>query len=525
MGILDAPSIGKRAADLTYGPRQLFGNLPGPICAGRAARPTAFSALTGVTFQRVYQLYTDAASVRLVFANLAQPGSANATPEASAGPFTLKVGVIWDYNNGSGGTLVPVTFGGARSVTANQWQVLISDPIDVSYTQRTGSFFVVRSYVTQSGTNLPITNTPWGTNTGNESGWYEGYISGDFTDTAGNSWVGNTNDGSSQYGPTAVCGWGTDGKNRSVMISGDSIAAGTGYQIGSGAFGFVSYALHQAKIGAVNLAHSGETGQIVNTYGNYAHRLGLVAGGCKYAIDQYGQNDIFANARTTAQVKADLLAHWEYLARRGMTVYRTTMTPDTNSTDTWQTVSGQTSVNAGSEAVRQQINQWLRAPASAGAGNSAMFDAGGNLAGIFDTGAQVEVNANGSAITINPATGAISNGSGGFWCVDTTSYATGTTTATANNRLTDTSKSFTTNQWKDYSMVITGDAATPASVGQLRVIAVSAPTTLTTDTLFTTTPSVGATYKIVKTFVTDGIHPTTFGHQRMAAAIDTSKLA
>jgi hypothetical protein len=46
----------------------------------------------------------------------------------------------------------------------------------------------------------------------------------------------------------------------------------------------------------------------------------------------------------------------------------------------------------------------------------------------------------------------------------------------------------------------------------------------TSDTAWTTTPSVGASYSIVKTYTSDGTHPSTLGHLRAAAKIDTAKL-
>jgi lysophospholipase L1-like esterase len=479
-------------------------------------RPNGWSALTDVTFQRIYRLYEDTTQIRLVFANWANQGP---FPEYSYGQFTIKVGVVWDYSNGAGtGVAVPVTFSGVRSVTLEQHQVIVSDPIDVSYSTLAGSYFVVRSYVTQSGTNLPIHNAERQT----PNSWNEGYLSGDYADSAANSYGGAT--AGVNFGPIAICGDTASGRNRSVFMTGDSILAGTGWEnLRPGATGFGAYALQQAQVPGLSVACSGEALATMMTYDLAKRRMSL-SHGCKYALCQYGANDIGASV-TTAALKANLLLYWGYLTRRGMSVWQTTIIPRNSSTDWFQTVGNQTMFGgAGQETVRQQINQWLRAPASAGAGNSARADAGTNLAGVFDVAAQLEVNANGTLTTINSTTGAISNGAGGYTYCEATAYVTSTATSIPNaQKLADTTQTWTTNQWIGYAMVITADAGTPAAVGQVRIIAANTVDTLTSDTAWSTTPSATASYKIVKVFTTDGVHPSGFGHIRMASAIDTAQ--
>lgn len=519
---MDVVTLGAAKADAKrkYANRQLPGSLPAPVCAGRAAHPNAYSALTAQTFQRIYQFYTDATQIRLVYANLAIPGSGNTTPEGSAGPITVKASVIWDWVHPAG-TMVPVTFGGQSSVTIAAFGIAISDPIDVSFTQASGSYFPVRTYVTQAGTYLPLSGPPLTMN-----GWNEGYNAGDLTLTA-NSWNGATNDLVSGYGPTAVIGWGPLRTNKTTLITGDSIPSGTGWPTSTGSYGFIAWALHQAQIGAINLAHSSEQFKVVNTYTNSKARLNLANGSCSNAICEYGINDIFATSDPIATVKANALLWWGYLKKRGMWVAQTTLGPNMQSTDGFQTVANQSILGTSTQqTIRQQFNQWLRAPIPAGVGNSALLDAAGNLDYVFDAGSQVEVNADGSLITINTSTGAISNGSGGYWYTEATSYATGTvTTIPSSQKLQDTSKTWTVNQWQEYAVVITADTTTPASVGQVRIISANTVDTLTSDSAWTTTPSTVATYKLIKVFSFDGTHPSAVGHKRMAAAIDTSKLS
>ena len=65
------------------------------------------------------------------------------------------------------------------------------------------------------------------------------------------------------------------------------------------------------------------------------------------------------------------------------------------------------------EYERRQYNSWLRAPKSAGAGNSALYDSP-DLYSVFDAAAAIEVNS-ANTLTLN----------GGFWITTGTSnYAT-----------------------------------------------------------------------------------------------------
>jgi hypothetical protein len=516
MGILDTPAYSRAQSDAKRSGRTLFGQYPAPICAGRVFRASSASSITAETFQRVYRLLNDASQVRLVFVNMLPQGSPQ---ENSYGSYTLKASVIWDYVPGSsGGILVPVTFNGASTVTVGTYQVMVSDPIDVSYATVSGSYFVVRSYVTSAGAFLPVAaNDPSTVNS-----WNEGHKAGDFTAAIDSFSSANADLG---FGPTAIVGWPTSGRNNGTFLTGDSIMAGTGWLFGQTlGQGFGPYALLQGAVPGINYSRSSEKVQDIVNYGLSKYRMNI-AQGCKYAVSNYGTNDIGA-ARTFAQVSADLVNYWKYMARRGLSVYQTTILPRNTTTNGWQTVAAQAFYGGGTqEGYRQQLNTWLRAPASAGAGNSALVDAAGALTGIFDVTLGFEANADGSAITINAATGAISNGAGGYHLTDTTSYSSGTVTSIpAASKLDDSTKAWTSAQWRGYSVVIVTDTTTPAAVGQCIQIATNSAAELNLNANWTTTPSTAATYRIMKILTTDGIHPTLPGHQQMAANVDTTKL-
>lgn len=109
---------------------------------------------------------------------------------------------------------------------------------------------------------------------------------------------------------------------------------------------------------------------------------------CDAVVMNYGTNDLQNNTSTVAQLKGWLITLWQRYANYGIIVAQQTIVPRV--TGTFTTVQGQTPMSA--EANRLIINAWLRAPVSAGAGQSAMFDAGGALTAILDTASYVETN-------------------------------------------------------------------------------------------------------------------------------------
>lgn len=500
------------------------GMLPAPIVAGRVFRPGSFVNLSGYTWQRIYRMYVNTTQVRFVYQNW---GCIGATPgnENSAGPFTLQAAAIFGW--GATPVAIPITFSGVQSITVGQYQTVVSDPVELPSNIVTGSYFLVRSYTTVGGTYLPVGIDPAFPNSALINGWGEGYITGAGLDTTTSfDVIARLPSGKFSFGPVAVIGWPTSGKPTTVVAqSGDSVVGGTDWSSNEGpGLSFTNYALDNASIPSFNLGRSGENASDVIIVSNYFRRFGLVRG-CTKVIDEYGTNDI-AGGATAATVKASLLQHWNNLAARGVTaIYRTTITPRNTSSNGWSTLAGQTLQSF--ESVRQTINQWLRAPASAGAGNSARFDSGGLVAAIFDTAALIEVNSDGSVPTISPTTGALVGGTGGYWFVDTTAYDSGTLTSSTTGTLTDTTKTWTitpAHQYLGSMVVITADATTPSSVGSFGFIAGGTANSLTLGLNWGVQPSAGASYKIYHGVVDDGTHPNKRGHIRIAAAIDTTKL-
>lgn len=507
---MDAVTLGMAKADAAKKRKGLteFGRLTAPIVAGRPFRPTAFANLTGNTFRRVYVLREDATKIRLVYTNLCMTAAA----EGSLGTYTIVQAGVWF--EGAANLFVGVTFNGAASIDVLPFQTVVSDPLPVSFGTVVGSSFAVDTYVTHgAGTYLPRDANGYSVIDGKAEGYGTGNL------VANNSNFANLPGHDASFGPSAIIGWGSNG-HRTTAILGDSIAFGSGYSVGAGGSSFLMDALDTAGVGGLNLALAGETLTLASTFLKSRNRI-QAAQGCANIISEYGINDLTGGA-SVATMKARYLTWWALLAARFPGVFQTTIAPHTSSSDNWRTVSGQTI--AAEESARQAINQWLRAPASAGAGNSALVDAAGTLDGVFDTALPVEVNADGSAITITPSTGAIANGAGGRFGVDSTVYLTGTPTGVGAQSITDSTKTWTTNQWAGYYVHITADPTTPAAVGQVRSISISEPTILRLDSAWATNPSTAATYSLRKLPTLDGLHPSTWAHRAMAGGVNPTKL-
>lgn len=303
-----------------------------------------------------------------------------------------------------------------------------------------------------------------------------------------------------------------------IAIFGDSIINGTGWTAPDlRGRGFATIGLN-GGFPYLNLSCGGETAASFSTLNHSACRLAL-AESCKYGIYAYGTNDLATS--TAAQIKSYILTATRRIIATGVKkVFVCPILPRSGSTNGWQDYVNQTA--SAYEAIRLPVNQYLRAPASAGAGNSLLYDLGSlsTNCGLFDTGALIERNSDGSLITINPATGAISNGSGGYWTVfGTTQYDTnaGTISGTTST-IVDSAKSWTTNQWCGYMVAVTTSSVTTyAEIGS------NTATTLTINGTIPA-PNSGSTYYLYKSPTMDGIHPTDFGHLLISPAIAVGQL-
>lgn len=393
-------------------------------------------------------------------------------------------------------------------------QVVVNAVVSVTKDQVVTIANAPPSYIVSVPANCPIYDTPY---------FDDGYRQGlDLThDTNGFSYLNGTNVIYAAVGVLSVYGR-TVVVRPGVAACGDSIVNGTGDSRTSKNYrGFVSRALDD-QWPCVNVSVGGETAASFAKILKSSIRMAL-AQGCKYSVCDYGTNDL---GGTLANLKANTLAIAQAFVAAGITHTQTTLLPKAASTDGWQTYVNQINPLGGaSETVRQAFNQWLRAPASAGAGASFLADLGTATAAfvhIDDTGLAVERNPDGSAITIDPATGAISNGTGGLWLVyGTTQYATkvGTTSGTINT-LTDSGQTtWTKNQWQGYMAAVTTAGVTTYT----NIVSNTTTGQVTFGSNLNTSPTSTTTYYFFKGPTIDGTHPTDFIHALMALQINTSR--
>lgn len=117
---------------------------------------------------------------------------------------------------------------------------------------------------------------------------------------------------------------------------------------------------------------------------------------------------------------------------------------------------------------------------------------------------------------------------GGWWTpAPEAALVTGTSSGSnTTSNFNDTSKSWTTNQYRGYVVRILTDTTTPAAAGQQLVIDGNSATQLNfAGSAWGTAPSSAATYQIFDPRTIDGTHPTTRGHMDLAAAVPVSEIS
>lgn len=257
------------------------------------------------------------------------------------------------------GTIYRLLFNGTDTVTIKPGARVTSDSLGVEVTA--GTDIYVRTFITSSN---------WYGNTANFAG--DGTDGGWTTTTdltaPGSAAVGNSTHW--QFGPMLITGIPASNKSIAVAIIGDSLSTGTGENAtgmaassGWGSSntvggGFIMRALTNASIAHVSIGHGGERAYLFTDFVNRFRRTTYIDG-CTHLICEAGVNDVFGG-RTLAQIQSSLLSIWNLSNQRGLRTWQTTITPNTTSTDSWATVGNQTTVNAGRETTRVQLNTWIR---------------------------------------------------------------------------------------------------------------------------------------------------------------------
>jgi hypothetical protein len=441
--------------------------------------------------------------LRLVYGNWVTNAGNGDTDASNGGAIPIRAAVEYPA-----GTITPVFFTGQRDGNLGNGATLTTDPVGVNIPPNTQ--FWVRTYLNvPSGYKWPqVVNS-----SGNTLG--EGFAAGDLT-AAGSASIARSD--SYLFAPIAILG--RSSATRAVALVGDSIMAGQGdvndMSIVNGTAGFGSRALTSAGITWASIALPGEKADtFINAPTGSIRRLPIISN-CTSAVCDYGANDLQpGSSQPYATLTANLVLLWRALAVRGMRVWQTTITPNTNSTDNWATVANQTVDTYRSNPIRVQLNDWIRAgapldptaltPVAVGTSGALLAGQSGHwLTGYFDTADAVETSRNSG---IWKATGrAVTDGA------ITTGTAT-LTSATAAFASGDVGKSV----FVKGAGASAGDLATTISSvtnATTAVLAANAGTTVS-----------GATVGIgTNGYTVDGTHPSPSGHAAMATAIDVTKL-
>lgn len=344
MGILDAPA----ASPVQLARAQRRHLVPvATKChpPADASTSTSTGGVLGGTAKLAHVATHTFFGVRLVFVNW--KASTSNTEADGANDITVKAAV-----EPVGSLVIPVTFNGNRTVTISPGGTAISDPVGIDIVK--GATFYTRTFVSVTAGTFPINNIP--TASTGEGNNYANPAGADLT-TPGSASLTGVGTNQYVYGPAAILGIVTDPGKPVIGILGDSIFNGTGDS------SYANGGLAQRALGNnysfQKVAFPGEalTGWIGNSGSTRVRRMGLLAlVGCTHIVTDYTVNSL-----ATTTIQQDAVTAWQTMTRVTASVYATTLTPQTTSTDSWATVANQTvQYPTDREPRRVAYNGWLR---------------------------------------------------------------------------------------------------------------------------------------------------------------------
>lgn len=320
------------------------------IVGRRTALPITFksSATEIATYcrQRIFGLTESGfRDFRFCFANFDVAVGAQETKPAE--DFTLSAAFepLW------GGTaLIPIMFRGSENVVVPAGGIVWSDPVGevIPKQQDTG----VRSFIRNAGGLLPY-------GLAGQASLGEGktvYTTVPATPLYG---AAPTAANGRLYGPCSVSGLFTDTYVPTMLLTGDSIAEGTGPQSGSvqadGFLGLLEKAYGPTGRPYVSQVRSGDRNRLRNL-SHIRRDMAVNEFGYDRCLSNLGINDINLNA-SLAQIQAEMLTFWAARAARGARVWQTTITPYNT------TFNSGVIPDATREGYRVSTNDWIRAGA------------------------------------------------------------------------------------------------------------------------------------------------------------------
>jgi len=287
-----------------------------------------------MTTSRRHILPNAASDLQLVFGNLGPDKLGDETP----GPNPIIITAEVEYPHGIAHN---VLFRGERTVEIEGGTLVTSDPLNVLIPD--GAECHVR-------TNVAVTSPPykWPLNAqilAEFGDWIEFGTAENrmFAPPPMPRWHAFYG-----YGPFNILGRMQE-PHVSVVILGDSVVASD--------LGFVTRALN-GKIPWFNCSMAGNS--LARFLRASNTRVALIDGHFTHVICSLGIADI--RHSDEANIRKHFGQVWELLSGRGLKVFQTTITPDTTSSDRWQTEAGQTPRQSEflPGGVYQRINEWIR---------------------------------------------------------------------------------------------------------------------------------------------------------------------
>jgi hypothetical protein len=231
----------------------------------------------------------------------------------------------------------------------------------------------------------------------------------------------------------------------------------------------------------------------------------------------YTINDI--QTSSVAKMKSDLIKGWTAHRLKDQTVVQLIPFPRVTSTDGFQTTANQTPLSTPDavdatyntpEKRRVAVAAWMRAPASAGLGNSAAADAPGLVDYFIDPAPIFEYNAAG-----------VQEIGGGRWkpgVIDFSAPSPGAGLSSSGAVVTDTRQAWTVNQFSDLALYVTGGTG----AGQLYGIKSNTATTITLGNSLSPALNSTSTYIVGHLASQEGTHPEGWVHIAVAALVPAS---
>lgn len=405
-------------------------------------------------------------------------------------------------SSGTAANIIPMTFGGRLTVSIPLGGIAISDPVALPLIPDDWAVFVrshvdVSAYAAGAKWCANIATSTSATARFDGSGNNEGYEAGVDESASG----GLTVAGAHALAPIGVVGIPVDASQPAIAILGDSIAFGQGY-VSLSNHSWAVRACINAELPYINLSIPGQllSNLILPIRGWMRKQLLPYV---THVLDATTINDVAAG-RTYNQIAADKATLWTELQRKGLKVVAVTCLPHVHAAasnpDGYRTAATQAVKDSSQNAVRVALNTALR--------DGTLSHAA--LVRVIDPCTVVEANSS-NVLELN---------GGLYYGPNPAGAVTGTASAGASLSLTDSSKTWTTNQFQYGTVKITGGTGS----GQIVQVSSNNGTVLTMASAYSPVPDATSEYNVGAAYTTDGLHHTQAAHDAMGDGVSLSGL-